>query len=401
MQCPALAHCCLITMCLLKCRFNVSAFQPGGALDPEQEQLEEILKLSAEEAKQNIDGAAVAEQKQLEEVLRLSSEGAKRQSARLSKENMEFQLAVRKSNLKYDWEKKRQDTKGYQNRYPSGTQAAFGRGSQVPMASGNSINLLGLLGNSASPVNGCNSNRSHVDLAGSQFHVITPLGRRPPGASGISRRLDVRPPQLAEPFFPRLVDQASFSREKVLPQRHFDNTNRLDNEFRLAEGHFLRMLDSRGITQNRPKIAFVEVISNAALERKFEDMKARLNNEQAPSNEILAYHGTKVENIDSILKNNLQLQYAKRQAHGKGIYFSEFPDVSIGYGQGLLLCRLLPGKEFVDSSGRNIPQGYHSKKVQPQASAMDSGQMIIVENSDQILPAYVIHLKNNPALRPF
>ena len=124
-----------------------------------------------------------------------------------------------------------------------------------------------------------------------------------------------------------------------------------------------------------------------------------------PDKEILAYHGTDKKNINSILKSNQQLSYARRQAHGKGNYFSEYPSVSLGYGDGLLLCRILPGKEFVDAGGSDIPVGYNSKKVllggQPgrlrgavaatAVTANASGEMIIIENSDQILPFFVIH----------
>jgi hypothetical protein len=69
----------------------------------------------------------------------------------------------------------------------------------------------------------------------------------------------------------------------------------------------------------------------------------------------------------------------------------------LGYGSGLLLCRILPGKEFVNSTSCNIPAGYNSKKVllnnQPgiAAAANASGEMIIIEKSDQILPFFVIH----------
>ena len=114
--------------------------------------------------------------------------------------------------------------------------------------------------------------------------------------------------------------------------------------------------------------------------------------------EILAYHGTNPANINSILKDNLQLIHAKRQVYGKGNYFSEFPSISLQYGKGLLLCRILPGNEYVDSTPhKDIPEGYNSKKVRPHqdssgASAANlSGEMIIIENSDQILPFFVIH----------
>ena len=116
-----------------------------------------------------------------------------------------------------------------------------------------------------------------------------------------------------------------------------------------------------------------------------------------PTDEILAYHGTKEKSATSILQDNFKLEFAKRQAYGKGHYFSEFPDTSLGYGCSLLLCRILPGKEYIDNTSLNIPNGFNSKKV-VKGSALDSdrntlGQMMIIENSDQILPCFVMDLK--------
>ena len=50
--------------------------------------------------------------------------------------------------------------------------------------------------------------------------------------------------------------------------------------------------------------------------------------------------------IDDILKTNFDSKFAKRQVHGKGHYFSEYPEVSLGYGPGLIFCELLTGKEY-------------------------------------------------------
>ena len=76
-----------------------------------------------------------------------------------------------------------------------------------------------------------------------------------------------------------------------------------------------------------------------------------------------------------------------------------FSTISLKYGDGLLLCRILPVKEYIDNSNCDIPQGYNSKKVllrQPsETEAVDtSGEMIIIENSDQILPFFVINRCN-------
>ena len=61
-----------------------------------------------------------------------------------------------------------------------------------------------------------------------------------------------------------------------------------------------------------------------------------------PHEEVLAYHGTLLNNIDSICKDNLNI--IKRTAYGHGYYFSEFPEISSQYGQGLILFKTLPGK---------------------------------------------------------
>ena len=56
--------------------------------------------------------------------------------------------------------------------------------------------------------------------------------------------------------------------------------------------------------------------------------------------------GTRDNVIDDILKTNFDLKFAKSQAHGRGNYFSEYPEVSLGYGPGLIFCELLTGKEY-------------------------------------------------------
>jgi Poly(ADP-ribose) polymerase catalytic domain len=55
------------------------------------------------------------------------------------------------------------------------------------------------------------------------------------------------------------------------------------------------------------------------------------------------FHGTKGQNIDSILMNNFSLERQKVAVYGDGIYFSEFPSVGLSYGT-LILCRVLPGR---------------------------------------------------------
>ena len=189
-----------------------------------------------------------------------------------------------------------------------------------------------------------------------------------------------------------------FAVTKMKASRTVDFTNPFELFANLAECHFRRMAARSNLSPQQATISSVDIVSNKNLETKFEATRTKFKSQGIPHQEILAYHGTNRVNIPNILQTNLQLRYAQRQAYGRGNYFSEFPAVSLGYGDGgLLLCRILPGKEFVDSGSCNIPTGYNSKKVLGRqqfagtAAANASGDMIIIENSDQILPFFVIH----------
>jgi len=60
----------------------------------------------------------------------------------------------------------------------------------------------------------------------------------------------------------------------------------------------------------------------------------------------------------------------------------------MGYGNGLILFRVLPGREFVGKT--NKPAGYDSKKVGGNLEGF--GDMLIVEDSSQFVPYAVYHL---------
>ncbi len=208
------------------------------------------------------------------------------------------------------------------------------------------------------------------------------------------------------PPFPRPTTSKPFSVTKMKASRMVNFDDPYEMYYSFAESHFRRMASTKDLNLSLQSkdgvVTSIDIVINKDLEGKFEATKRSFKLEGIPDKEILAYHGTDPANIDSILKDNLQLGYAKRQLYGRGNYFSEFPSISLRYGKGLLLCRILPGNEFVDSSNANIPEGYHSKKVRPQqdnsgaGAANLSGEMIIIENSDQILPFFVIYRESSP-----
>jgi hypothetical protein len=198
------------------------------------------------------------------------------------------------------------------------------------------------------------------------------------------------------PPSPTALTTQPFLKTNMKASRAVNFQDPFEMYYNFAESHFRRMAAKSHLQQ--VTISSIDIVINKDLEDKFEATKQKFKSQGISDKEILAYHGTASTNIDSILRSNLQLSFAKRQAYGKGNYFSEFPAVSLVYGDGLLLCRILPGKEYVDSTHCDIPQGYNSKKVLGSqltggsaAAANASGEIITIENSDQILPFFVIH----------
>ena len=135
------------------------------------------------------------------------------------------------------------------------------------------------------------------------------------------------------------------SKDFKITTMHANRSVNLDDpyevQFAIAEARFYRLQTSaqRRITQ-------IDIVENPALEAKFSQKQAEFKGSGTPSDFIFAFHGTKKENIDKIIRNNFDLKKFKHGAYGFGIYFSEQPEVSTGYSsdsKSMLLCKLLRG----------------------------------------------------------
>ena len=158
-------------------------------------------------------------------------------------------------------------------------------------------------------------------------------------------------------------------------------------EASVAVSHYNRT--NRG--QDMFKTDEIDIVQNSVLEARFDAMKAKLL-AKGCGNEILAFHATALQNIDSILRDNLDPNRnpTHGRAHGNGCYFSEFPDFSGRYGNSMILFRVLPGKEYTGPG--ILPQsGYDSKKVSGDRDGY--GEQLIIQNAAQFLPAYVFYKK--------
>jgi len=82
---------------------------------------------------------------------------------------------------------------------------------------------------------------------------------------------------------------------------------------------------------------------------------------------------------------------------GRGVYFSELPAVSLMYGNGLILCKVLLGncqdyRPVASGEQPDIPEGFDSRQV----ITKDGSSVIhVARNTSQILPYCVIQLKND------
>jgi len=187
----------------------------------------------------------------------------------------------------------------------------------------------------------------------------------------------------------------------ILPPKRARCFDELEMHFCLVQSHFSQMMINRNMNY---KVLSVDYYINPTLIGKYEIMQAKLSAKYSGGNAslslpILAFHGTKLENIPNIVQTNFDLSKlasntGDRGYYGAGIYFSEFPEVSIGYGNTgrLLLCRVLPGKSYDCPStmlGQGLQAGYDSHRV--HADAEGRGHELVIFDADQILPCYVIN----------
>lgn len=192
----------------------------------------------------------------------------------------------------------------------------------------------------------------------------------------------------------------TFTKYDLLPSKRGVKTDSEEFHFRLAESQFLRLM--RRLNMTNGEVTSVEYYINPELERRFKIMQVAMKAKYPKGEEsevILAFHGTKLENIDPIVKNNFDIQRlgastGDKGYYGAGIYFSEFPSVSMGYGNigKLLLCKVLPGKTYTCMHlmvGASCMPGYDSHGFDRDHNGRY--KELVIFNSDQILPCYVIN----------
>ena len=193
-----------------------------------------------------------------------------------------------------------------------------------------------------------------------------------------------------------LPSSEEFKVTRVYPKRTFDDNNPLDVHYHIASSIFYKLFGN-----NTFALESIEIVQNTALETRFKKKQEDFRLRGLPSEPVFGFHGTVSANIESILRNNFNLDSVKRCAHGFGIYFSERPEVSVYYAsdcRSLILCKILLGQVGVNSKevtmlGQMLRQMYGaSPDTRSWAIIIGETNGVRDESSiDQILPTYVIH----------
>ena len=130
------------------------------------------------------------------------------------------------------------------------------------------------------------------------------------------------------------------------------------NHYYVAASQFYQMLLKKTSFPNKPvmnqgdALASIEHIVNSinmkifnAKALEFKEGGKGLTSDGKNAKEILLFHGTDSNNVESIFENNFYIDWVsnhkkKLMIYGRGVYMSEHPEVALGYGNTLLLCRV-------------------------------------------------------------
>lgn len=192
------------------------------------------------------------------------------------------------------------------------------------------------------------------------------------------------------------------AKKDIAIQRGVNLGSALEVHLRIAESQFYRLLNNMGMRGAGYKISKVEYYMNDQLKKNFdvkhEELKRKYGNQNQEAEIIFGFHGTKQRGIvEDIMNNNFIPSLGGK--FGAGVYFSEMPGYTFGYGgeKFLILAQILPGKirpcPFLgmQTSGGLSP-GYDSHGGLPLNDGSGRYNEIVIFDKRQILPTYVIHL---------
>ena len=155
------------------------------------------------------------------------------------------------------------------------------------------------------------------------------------------------------------------------------------------------------------KVKTVYEITIDSMKTAYENTKIEWEKLDKELNEQELWHGTKKQNIISIMKNGMIIPPANAshctgRMFGSGLYFSDQSTKSLNYAYGwwsgtrdnncyMFLNKVLMGKSYTPKGWSNcnsIPKGYDSIFAKAGVSGVQNNEMIVMPN--QVCPEYLI-----------
>ncbi len=142
-------------------------------------------------------------------------------------------------------------------------------------------------------------------------------------------------------------------------------------------------------------ISSIDYVYNELQEQRFEKKKIEMLSSGRNAEELLLFHGTKHENVNLILRDNFRLDKCRRTAYGPGLYFSEVPAKSLGYGPALILCRVLTGRVQKPKTDQEKfdPGRYDTYQAKELDKTSGVAYIHVVAHPSQVLPYCVYHFE--------
>lgn len=147
-------------------------------------------------------------------------------------------------------------------------------------------------------------------------------------------------------------------------------------------------------------ISYVTLIENDKAERHFLARKRDFRKRKIPSEEVLLFYPFSVYNINSLLGGEALDMFEDYLFQDK-IPLVEAPSICPGFGNGLLLCRVLLGQTKAITQDLQWPSPANSVRIESFSKDVDqtSGIRYLVEEKTQVLPYCLIRFNPEFAAR--
>ena len=172
-------------------------------------------------------------------------------------------------------------------------------------------------------------------------------------------------------------------------------------QFKTLSEHVMRTIGRKG---NREDLDIVDIfqIKNAFFEDTFYGNTTEEEKELTMSVKNILFHGTSKVAVESIIKNQFDVNAApseikadgkkrsKKGVYGKGIYLTNYSATALDYGRNIICCKVILRRceslHYLDyKAHHDIPATYDSRRVIRQ-----DDEIFIVKDPDHILPQFVI-----------